>query len=168
MYFRTTLAFLLDAGIATWEDVKLTFNAAVHKPAIYITERLQLLERLWAEVGGTWLGQDFRRKGNCNEASALPEIASVAMLGLWSKSEQWVFKMVTSSCEDDVLASGPCNVDAAPGSPEANGVKVFKDYVTRQKVLSLSNMRPIHNICLENERVNVARTMLIAKRYVKQ
>ena len=122
------------------------------------------MERLWTDVGESWLGQDFLRNGKCSEPSALPEIASVAMLGLWSKSEQWVFKMVTSSCQDDVLASEHCSVSATPGSPEANGVKVFKDYVTRQKVLSLSSMRPIHNICLEIARVNVARAMLAAGR----
>ena len=58
-YFRTTVAFLLDASIVTWEDVKLSFNAVVHTPASYITERLQLLERMWTEVGGTWLGARF-------------------------------------------------------------------------------------------------------------
>ena len=43
-YSRATAAFLLDAGIAKWPDVRLTFNAAVRRPAKYLSERLKVLE----------------------------------------------------------------------------------------------------------------------------
>ena len=71
----------------------------------------------------------------------------------------------SQGCEDDVLATGPCSVSATPGSPQRDGVKVFKDFVTRQKVRTLSSMRPVHSICLEAERVNLARAMMLAERF---
>ncbi len=39
-YSRASVAFLLDAGIAKWPDVRLTLNAAVRRPANYLSERL--------------------------------------------------------------------------------------------------------------------------------
>ena len=53
----------------------------------------------------------------------------------------------------------------APEIPEQYGVKVFKDIVTRQKVITLASMRPIHQICLEAERLQVARALIIAERF---
>ena len=166
-YFKGTVAFLLDAGIATWQDVKLTFSAAAHRPASYLTDRLRLLERLWLEVGESNMGQIFLREGKTptDDPAALAKMASVALAGLWGRRDQWQYRLVTSSCEDDVLFSGHRSVSPTPGSPEQHGVVIFKDFVTRQKVLTLSSMRPVHSICLEAERVNVARAMLLAERF---
>jgi len=79
--------------------------------------------------------------------------------------ERWRYRLETTSCEDDVLYSGRRWVSDSPESPEQYGVKVFKDIVTRQKVLTLASMRPIHQICLEAERLQVARALTIAERF---
>ena len=39
-YGRETVAFLLDAGIAKWSDIRLSFNASTHRPASYLADRL--------------------------------------------------------------------------------------------------------------------------------
>jgi hypothetical protein len=46
-YGRATVDFLLDAGIATWADAQLTFNASGHKPASHLADRFRTLERIW-------------------------------------------------------------------------------------------------------------------------
>jgi hypothetical protein len=45
------------------------------------------------------------------------------------------------------------------------GSCVFKDYVTKQRLLELTSMRPVHQICLEEERLQMARARIFAKRF---
>ena len=80
-YSRATAAFLLDAGIAKWSDVRLTFNAAVRRPAKYLSERLRVLEELWLEVGETFPGVAFLQARGESEARASAKYASVAGIG---------------------------------------------------------------------------------------
>ncbi len=47
------------------------------------------------------------------------------------------------------------------GSPEENGVSIFTDIVTRQQVLGLISMRPVHQMCLEQERLQIASARLL-------
>jgi hypothetical protein len=163
-YGRPTVAFMLDAGFCSWHEIKLTFSAAVRKPMCLVAETLQKLEELWSAVGETDVAQDHfsSRSTKAYDPRIVPKSASVALLGLWASKEPWRYRHITSSCEDDVLVEGALVCDA-PGSPEEHGVKIFKGFVTRQKVLELSSMRPLHQRCIETERLQLAmvRTMVL-------
>ena len=42
-YGRGSVAFMLDAGIITWRDVKTTYNASARRPVSYVADRLKAL-----------------------------------------------------------------------------------------------------------------------------
>ncbi len=129
-YSRASVA-LLDAGIAKWPDVRLTFNAAVRRPAKYLSERLEVLEQLWLEVAETFNGLLSFRPGLRSEARALAKYARVAAIGQCGCTEQRRFELETTSCEEDCMAKS-ASVLVAPGSPALpNWNPVFKDYITK-------------------------------------
>jgi len=63
------------------------------------------------------------------------------------------------------VPAGTASVRDTPGSPVENGVSVFKDYVTKRKRLELTSMRPIHQICLEQEHINMAKALILGRRW---
>ena len=154
-YGSPTAAFLLDAGIATWGDFKLAFNATSRRPASFLAERLEALENLWWE--SAYLdGSDER---------LVAKRASVALLGIWGSRDRHLYRMITSSTPFDVTGAGPVRVSPTPGSPAEHGNVVFQDYVYKQSVLELTSMRPVHQRCLEEERLQLARAMLIVEKF---
>ncbi len=44
-YGRAAVAFMLDAAVITWSDVRQTFNASARRPMKFAAERLKLLEK---------------------------------------------------------------------------------------------------------------------------
>ncbi len=44
-YTRAAAAFMLDAGIVIWSEIKQTFNASARRPMKHAAERLELLEK---------------------------------------------------------------------------------------------------------------------------
>jgi hypothetical protein len=59
------------------------------------------------------------------------------------------------------MFDGPVSVRKTPGGTEEH------DYIMKVEQLKLSSMRPIHQICLEAERLNVARALYIIRHYSK-
>ena len=55
-YCKKTAGFLLDAGIAKWDHIKLSYSAASRRPASYPAKPLKLMDEIWAAVGETFLG----------------------------------------------------------------------------------------------------------------
>ena len=95
---------------------------------------------------------------------SLAKLASVGLFGIWACSQHSLYTMTTTSCADDVPQACAA-VSCTPGSPEENGVAVFKDYVTKRRRLELTSMRPIHQHCLEEEHTYMARAQILAKRW---
>ena len=93
-------------------------------------------------------------------ARSLAKLASSAHFGIWACTEHSLYTMTTTSCADDVPPS-PAAVSCTPGSPEENGVAVFKDYVTKHRRLELTSMRPVHQHCLEEDHTNMARAQIL-------
>jgi hypothetical protein len=81
-YGRASVAFLLDAGIAQWPDVKLTFSAVVRRPAEFLAERLRLMDELWTTVGQSFQGEAFL-EGRSGKPRDLAKYASSALFGVW-------------------------------------------------------------------------------------
>ena len=169
-YGPSIAAFLLDAGIATWCDFKLTYNAATKRPASFVGERLRVLNDIALELGRTFVAQAFleRRGAKTSDPEALAQLLAktltVSCLGVWACREHWRLKHFTTSCPDDVLFGGPVSIADTPGSPQEHGTSVFKDLLAKQRVLELTSMRPIHQRCLEEEHLQIARALLLATR----
>ena len=77
----------------------------MRRPAKYLSERLQVLQKLWLEVGETFPGVAFLQASGQSEARALAKYASVSGIGQWGCKEQFRFKLETTSCEEDCMAS---------------------------------------------------------------
>lgn len=163
-YGRACVEYLLDAGIAMWEDIKLTYTAVARRPGEFLAERLKVMDEIWTAVGESFIGQDFLESRGSKDARSLAKYASSALFGVWGCTEHNRYKLITTSCEDDVLASS-CSVSNTPGSPMEGTVSVFKDYITKQRCLELTSMRPIHQMCLEQEHLQVAKAQLLARLY---
>ena len=166
-YGRAATAFMLDAGIVTWGEIKETFNASARRPMKYATERLKLLEKILLKVGASFAGVEFLKSRGCeSRPELLAKYGSVSLLGLMAIPEQFRYKLQTTSCSQDIL-SGAASVSQTPGSPQEGGVSVFWDYITRRRVLNLASMRPFHQHCLEQERMQVARIVFIIRRWTR-
>ncbi len=71
---------------------------------------------------------------------------------------------MTLQARNDFLRSG------LPGlfrSRLADAISVFKDYITQQRVLSLTSMRPVNQYCLEQEMLQIARALLKIRQWVQ-
>jgi hypothetical protein len=158
---------MLDAGIVGWADVKSTLNATTRRPASYLADRLRVLEDLWLQVGETFAVLQFLEQRGC--AGRGPEIiakyASVSLFGLWARREQFRYTWATSSSDEDARSSANATVSATPGTPYEKGSPIFRDFVIKQKVLTLTSMRPLHERCLEEERLQLARACLLHRRW---
>ena len=167
-YGRASVAFMLDAGIAKWADIKKTFSASAHRPMKLAAEALGLIERILLKIGATFEGQAFLESRGCRDAGPemLAKYGSVSLLGVMSIPDQFRYKLETTSCSQDILADS-ASVSPTPGSPQEHGVPVFWDYITKQRVLSLASMRPLHQHCLEQEYLQVARAVLIIRRWTR-
>ena len=126
-----------------------------------MAEPLRLMDEIWAAVGETFQGHAFMEG---RTARSLAKLASSALFGVWACTEHNLYTMTTTSCADDA-PQGPAAVSCTPGSPVENGVTVFKDYVTQRRRLELTSMRPVHQLCLEEEHANMARAQILAKRW---
>ena len=146
---------MLDAAIITWSDAKTTFNATTRRPASYLAERFNVLEQLWLQVGESRAGTQFlEQRGDADRSpQTLAKYASVSLLGLWGRREQYRYTMVTSSYDGDARPGPHTTISVTPETPRENGSLIFRDFVTQQKVLCLTSLRPIHQRCLEAERL---------------
>ena len=109
-----------------------------------------------------WL--EARGKAN---AAILPKHASVAMIGLWGSRDQFKMRLETTSCNDDVVFGGSRLIRDTPGSAKtADGVSVYNDIITKQRVLTVSSKTTLNRHALEEERLGVAKCLLVAGRHV--
>jgi hypothetical protein len=139
-----TAAYLLDTGISLWSDFKLQFNASVHREPSYLAERLRTLDELWCRSGANLDPDLFAKR------------ALLAMIGTWGSRERCCSHLITSSTPLDVPARN-YYVCETRGAPDEDDVPVYHDSVFKQKILDLSSLRPLHQICLEAECLNLVR-----------
>ena len=153
-YTKLSTAHLLDAGIVTWGNITHVLHATAHVPAKVVGDVLRGIDLMWDEVSQTFLGQEWLAG---RDPRLLKKHASVALLGLLARQTNYRWSLTTTSCEEDVGASGPYTVRDTPGSPLVAGLSLYKDVLTKQEVLSLASTRPIAQYHLEYERLQVAR-----------
>ena len=123
------------------------------------------MEDIWLLVAATFVGHQFLEERGCRDSrpAMLAKYGSVALLGDWATRKHYRFRLETTSCDQDCRSQSVAYSSATPGSPQEIGVSVFRDIVTRQEVLALTSMRPVHQMCLEQERP-IARARLLILR----
>ena len=83
------------------------------------------------------------------------------MFGLMGKVQHWKHHMLTSTDERDVVTSLPVTLRRAPG---AEGLY---DLIVKQERLTYATWRPIHQLTLEAERLQMARACYVIRKLAK-
>ena len=100
-----------------------------------------MLEELWREAG------DGKTPLN-------------ALFGLWAKVRTFRYECHTTEEASDVLFDGKRRVRRAPDG-------VLHDVITETEILSYASMRPLHQLCLEQERMHIARILFVLRQFGK-
>jgi hypothetical protein len=137
-YWRPEVEWMLDVGIVKWEEIRYTFTASCHFPPSYLADRLRQAAQ---EATGSAMDSKF---------------ALNALFGIWSIQEHFAYHLKVASDPDDVIASALTKTPS-PGSDMDNGSYVLHDYVTRTKQATFASMRAVHQICLSQERLVMAK-----------
>ena len=124
-YGRESVAVMLDAAIITWSNVKTTLNATTRRPASYLADLLKALEQLWLQVGESYAGTQFlEQRGDADRSpQTLAKYASVSLLGLWGRREQYRYTMVTSSYDGDARPGARTTISVTPETPRESLVR---------------------------------------------
>jgi len=139
-YTRESCKFLLDAKIITHDDILLTWEPSRLFPRAKLAEALQSIDDMWREAAGSG-------KRPLNE-----------LFGLWNRKRPVRYEVSTLAEDGDLLRSGKVLTKPAPGS---NGL--LRDYISVVELRTLQSMRPVHQVCLEHERLQVARALRAAE-----
>ena len=153
-YSKASCAYMLDHGIIQLQDIKFAYDASTKIDPARLQGWMGTLENLWATVIAN---------AEVDVATYFtPKHCLNAMAGVWAMTERFTHLLLVTNEPTDVRFTGPVDVRDTPGAQNDE-----KDYVTTSKMLQLSSMRPIHQICLEAERLNVARALYIIRKHCK-
>ena len=88
---REACAYMLNAGILTWDDITHGINASCSLPASYFTEALDKIDELWDQTG----------------KPELKKLAVNSMLGLMANAKEYTFLVKTHDKHmDDTVFEG--------------------------------------------------------------
>jgi len=146
-YWRAETEWMLDVGIVTWEDVRLTFTASAHIPPSFLADRLRRLDELWAAS---------QRNARLGDKAVESKHALNSMFGIWGILQHYAYRLQVADDPDDVVASAVRKTPTPGYEPEGDKY-LLHDYVTRTELKSYASMRPIHQICLSQERLVMAK-----------
>ena len=111
--------------------------------------------------GETWAGSRAKKK---DTRELLAKTALLSLLGSWGRCENFRHQMITTSHPDDVPWSGEISTKPTPHSETTATGYVFHDISWKQKILSLASFLPINLIGRSQERLQVARGLLVMQR----
>ena len=152
-YWRAETEWMLDVGIITWDEVKLTFTASAHVAPSFLADRLKRLETIWTAS----------QEKSALDAPVEAKHVLNSMFGIWSILEHYAYKLTVASDPDDILAE-TVRKTPSPGSEMVGDNYLLHDYVTRTKLHTFASMRPVHQICLSQERLVMAKLWHILDR----
>jgi hypothetical protein len=139
-YGRRTCQYMLKHGIVQWHHITHHFQATAHVTAEYLRSRLETLESCWGEHGKQALN---------------------AMFGIWGKKSRTRWHLECCTEDQDCLTTAPKTTRKAPGSD------VLVDHLIKQKVLSFASWRPVHQLTLEAERLQMARAAYVIRKLAR-
>ena len=133
-YGKPAVAYMLDAGLATWADCEWSLQATAHVAPDCLARALEVMEGAWPE------GEEHFAKLSVN-----------ALIGLWARSKDVFYSMRTSSHEADGWGSQFLQVffDAAGAC--------HYDHVYATELFTNRSMRPAHDFVMGCEYVAMAR-----------
>ena len=124
------------------------------------------MQRVWYEVGSSfqgevWAGNRAKKK---DTRELLSKTALLSLLGSWGRFENWRPQMISTSHPDDVPWNGEVSTKPTPHSEKTATGYVFHDISWKQKILGLGSFLPLNLIGRSQERLQVARGLLVIQR----
>ena len=135
-YSKPAAAYMLERGIAAWQDFEWSTDATAHVEPRCLAEALRAMEDAWPE-----------------EEEHYAKLSVNALIGLWARSRESAFHVRTSNSELDVAGA-----DYRQCFADAKGQLVY-DYVYETPVVSNGSYRPAHDFVMAAEHVAVARLL---------
>ncbi len=160
-YDRASCQFMLEHRIATWSCVSLALQATSHRPATELANQLRYMKEIWRTVGDSYAGECWSNDRKKNAKELLAKAATLALIGLWGRVQNYKYVTVTSDHQDDCSFDGEVDVSRAPGSDTVH------DITYRQTVLGYSTFLPLSLIARSMERLNVARGIMILLKHMR-
>ncbi|CAE7578756.1 unnamed protein product, partial [Symbiodinium necroappetens] len=146
-YAKPITAFLLEAGMATWEDFKYSLDATAHAQPECFRKALNVMEGAWPA------DEEHYAKLSVN-----------ALIGLWARNMDLVYTMRTSQneidgfgCQERRVFSVYPPTSTDPVAEDEVPVAQYWDYIWIRHLTSNSSHRPLHDFVLASEYVAVAR-----------
>ena len=144
----------------------MSFSATTHRPAADLASKLKRMQKVWYEVGGsfqgeTWAGGRAKKK---DVKTLLQTNVLLSLLGSWGRCENWRHQMVITSHPDDVPWSGEVSTKPTPNSEMTATGYIFHDISWKQKILNLGSFLSLNLIGRSQERLQVARGLLVIQR----
>jgi len=158
-YSKAECQFLLEAGIAKWEDFKLALHATAHRSPGDLAAKLRFMREVWQSTATTFAGQCWA--GEKQATRLLPKAAMLALLGAWGRTKNFAYQTITSNHPDDCPVTGEISSSPAPGS------ECFHDITWRSEVRSLATFLPLNLAARALERLNVARAIRVCMKYMQ-
>ena len=160
-YSKAEVQFLMEHGICTWPDLKLSLHATAHRPAKELATQLRFMRDLWEETGCSHAGESWAGERKSRAKTLLSKTAMLSLIGAWGRVENWRYTTITSNHPDD------CSFEGEVLTCTTLGSTVFHDITYRQHVRGYATYLPLNLIARSLERLNVARAILIALKHMK-
>lgn len=149
-YWRAETEWMLDVGIIDWEDILYVFSASAHVKPSFLADRLRRLDSLWEESQDEEFGVPSKHALN-------------SMFGIWAIQQTYSYRLYTADDPRDVV-EGSTKKSPTPGCRMVDGEYEMHDYVVRTELKDYASMRPIHQICLSQERLIMAKMCYLLER----
>ena len=154
-YAKPITAFMLETGMATWDDFKYSLDATAHVTAGCFRKALDIMEDAWPD------GEEHYAKLSIN-----------ALIGLWARNMDVVYTMRSSQNEIDGYGCQERRIFSVFASDMPGGtlnetqeldrlletpVAEYWDYIFMRNPTSNASHRPLHDFVMAAEYVAVAR-----------
>jgi len=135
---RIQTEWLLYTGVICWDDIAFKIVATGRLPADLLKEPLMRMEESWGDAG---LG-----KQSIN-----------SMIGAWMLDECYSYSLISSNYADDAPPRALKRVVHYEGGS-------VTDYITKTQLLSVTTLRPLHDLCMCTEAVRVGQMLYCLKK----
>jgi hypothetical protein len=143
---------MLDVGTLVWSDIIYTLTASAHVPPAFLAERLRRLDHLWKESQESVGSHAVPAKHALN-----------SLFGIWSIQTTYSYSLFVAETPGDITER-IVKKTPTPGFEATDGEYPLHDYVVRTERKDYTSMRPIHQICLSQERLIMAKMSYILER----
>jgi hypothetical protein len=152
---------MLEHGVCTWEDLKLSLQAATDRRPRDLASKLSFMKETWERVGSTFTGETWAGERKQRAGALLSKSALLALIGSWGRTQQFRYTTTVGSHPDECAFTGQVLTSPNPGST------VFHDTTFRQEVLSHGTFLCLNLIARSSERLNIAGCISICLKHMR-